>query len=163
MCYSQYLERSICQVYSTILECTRVFGLPVITARDENSRLLTISARMYHCADLRGFRHTRCREDHRNIKVPYTYGRVIYPIILTPTLVLHKCAPMMHRKTKHGLVTRVWVWSRSTRVMCLEGLFAENWLVSWNLLAYVRAIEDTVPNWRIKTYRSGNFFVTFKV
>ena len=25
---------------------------------------------------IRGFRHTRCHEDYRNIKVPYTYGKV---------------------------------------------------------------------------------------
>ena len=26
---------------------------------------------------IRGFRHTRCHEDYRNIKVPYTYGKVL--------------------------------------------------------------------------------------
>jgi len=81
----------------------QVAGLPKLRQSPFSVRIfgpiLAVSALLYHYAALRGFRRTRCHEDYRNIKIPYTYGKVICPIILIPTLVLHKCAPMMHRNT----------------------------------------------------------------
>jgi hypothetical protein len=54
--------------------------------------ILAVLALLYHYAALRGFRHARCHEDHRNIKVPYTYGEVLlaYSVVNGKTIIINK-------------------------------------------------------------------------